>query len=69
VKNNAYGLGFSVAGPIIDSFAEVSHLAVVRAEEAFALRKKRLAPAGIALRSLTPRGLWSLTPRELSRGS
>jgi len=39
VKNNAYGLGFDVAGPILDAFAEVTHLAVVRADEAFALRK------------------------------
>jgi alanine racemase len=38
VKNNAYGLGLEAAGPILDSLAEVSHLAVVRADEAFALR-------------------------------
>ena len=37
VKNNAYGLGLETAGPLLDGMAGVSHLAVVRAEEAFAL--------------------------------
>jgi alanine racemase len=39
VKNNAYGLGLETAAPILDSLAEVSHLAVVRADEALALRR------------------------------
>jgi alanine racemase len=39
VKNNAYGLGLETAAPILDSLAQVSHLAVVRADEAVALRK------------------------------
>ena len=39
VKNNAYGLGLETAGPLLDGMAGVSHLAVVRVEEAFALRK------------------------------
>ena len=39
VKNNAYGLGLETAGPILDSLAEVSHVAVVRSDEALALRK------------------------------
>ena len=39
VKNNAYGLGLETAGLLLESFAEVSHLAVVRAEEALTLRK------------------------------
>jgi alanine racemase len=39
VKNNAYGLGLETAAAILDSLAEVSHLAVVRADEALALRK------------------------------
>ena len=38
VKNNAYGLGLETAGPLLDGMAGVSHLAVVRVEEAFALR-------------------------------
>jgi alanine racemase len=39
VKNNAYGLGLEVAGPIVDRVPEVDTLAVVRASEALALRK------------------------------
>ena len=39
VKNNTYGLGLEVAGPIVDRVPEVHTLAVVRASEAFALRK------------------------------
>ena len=38
-KNNAYGLGLGTAGPLLDALPEVSMLAVVRAEEALALRK------------------------------
>jgi alanine racemase len=39
VKNNAYGLGLSVAGPLLDRMSEVSALAVVRPDEALTLRK------------------------------
>ena len=39
VKNNTYGLGLEVAGPVVDRVPEVQSLAVVRASEAFALRK------------------------------
>jgi len=38
-KNNAYGLGLSVAGPILDAIPEVSGLAVVKTSEALALRE------------------------------
>jgi alanine racemase len=38
VKNNAYGLGVSVVGPILDSAPEVLGLAVVKAREAMTLR-------------------------------
>ena len=38
-KNNAYGLGLDAAAPILAALPEVSHLAVVRADEALALRK------------------------------
>jgi alanine racemase len=37
-KNNAYGLGCKEAGPILDSLAEVWGIAVVRIDEAIALR-------------------------------
>ena len=39
VKNNTYGLGLEIAGPIVDRLPEVQILAVVRASEAFTLRK------------------------------
>jgi alanine racemase len=42
VKNNAYGLGLSVAGPLFDKMPEIRMLAVVRPEEAFALRQARV---------------------------
>jgi alanine racemase len=38
-KNNAYGCGLAVAGPIFDSLPAVDALAVVRPDEALALRK------------------------------
>jgi alanine racemase len=37
-KNNAYGCGLATAGPMLDKLAAVWGLAVVRPEEAFALR-------------------------------
>ena len=39
VKNNAYGLGLSVAGPLLDRMSEVRSLAVVRPDEALTLRQ------------------------------
>jgi alanine racemase len=41
VKNNAYGLGLSIAGPLLDAMPEVRALAVVRPDEALALRRAR----------------------------
>lgn len=38
VKNNAYGLGLEVAGPLLDAMPEVRALAVVRPDEATRLR-------------------------------
>ena len=39
VKNNAYGLGLETAGPILDRLPEIQSFAVVRADEALALRR------------------------------
>src|SRR5439155_14018173 len=39
LKNYAYGLGVCVAGPLLDRMSEVRMLAVVRPEEALALRQ------------------------------
>jgi len=38
VKNNAYGLGLTTVGPILDSLDEVAGLAVVKADQAIGLR-------------------------------
>ena len=38
VKNNAYGLGIAHVGPVLDAAPEVATLAVVKPEEALALR-------------------------------
>ncbi|MGH7713101.1 MAG: alanine racemase, partial [Gemmatimonadaceae bacterium] len=37
-KNNAYGCGCAVVGPVLDGLREVSAIAVVRIDEAVALR-------------------------------
>lgn len=45
VKNNAYGLGLDVAGPLLARMAEVRALAVVRPDEALTLRKAGVTKA------------------------
>lgn len=65
VKNNVYGLGFDVAAPVIDSFAEVSHLAVVRAEEALALRKAGVKKPVLLMGPATPDELAELVPLDI----
>jgi len=39
VKNNAYGLGLTTVGPILDQLDEVAGLAVVKTDQALALRE------------------------------
>ena len=58
-KNNAYGLGLASVGPICDRMPEVMGLAVVRTDEAFALRdagvkKPVLLMAGITATEIAP---------------
>jgi alanine racemase len=65
VKNNAYGLGLETAGPILDALAEVSHLAVVRAEEALALRKAGARKAILLMGPATDEELLELTPLDV----
>lgn len=38
VKNNAYGLGLTTVGPILDDLSEIAGLAVVKPDQAIALR-------------------------------
>ena len=65
VKNNAYGLGLDVAGPILDSLAEVSHLAVVRADEALALRKAGVRKPVLLMGPATEEELVELVPLDV----
>jgi alanine racemase len=65
VKNNAYGLGLETAGPILDSLAEVSHLAVVRADEALALRKAGVRKPILLMGPATEDEMLELTPLDV----
>ncbi len=65
VKNNAYGLGLETAAPILDSLPEVSHLAVVRADEALALRKAGARKPILLMGPATEDELLELTPLDV----
>lgn len=65
VKNNCYGLGFEVGAPIIDALADVTHLAVVRADEAFALRKAGVRKPVLLMGPATPEELLELVPLDV----
>jgi alanine racemase len=65
VKNNAYGLGLETAGPALDSLAEVSHLAVVRTDEALALRKAGVRKPILLMGPATEDELLELVPLDV----
>jgi alanine racemase len=65
VKNNAYGLGLETAAPVLDALAEVSHLAVVRADEALALRKAGTRKPILLMGPATEDELLELTPLDV----
>lgn len=65
VKNNAYGLGFETAGPILSGLSEVSHLAVVRADEALALRKAGVRKPILLMGPATEDELMELVPLDI----
>jgi alanine racemase len=65
VKNNAYGLGLETAGPLLDSFGEVSHLAVVRPEEAVTLRKAGVRKPILLMGPATEEELLELLPLDV----
>ena len=54
VKNNCYGLGLEVAGPIVDRLPQVHTLAVVRASEALALRRAGATKPILLMNRATP---------------
>jgi alanine racemase len=65
VKNNAYGLGLDTAAPILDSLVGVSQLAVVRADEALALRKAGVHKPILLMGPATEDELLELTPLDV----
>jgi alanine racemase len=65
VKNNAYGLGLETAGVLLDELAEVSHLAVVRPEEALTLRKAGARKPILLMGPATEEELLELTPLDV----
>jgi alanine racemase len=67
VKNNAYGLGLETAGPILDSLAEVAHLAVVRADEALVLRTVGVRKPILLMGPATEEELLELIPLDVTQ--
>jgi alanine racemase len=65
VKNNAYGLGLETAGLLLDSLTEVSHLAVVRPEEALTLRKAGARKPILLMGPATEEERLELTPIDV----
>jgi alanine racemase len=65
VKNNAYGLGLDVAAPVLAGLPEVSALAVVRADEALALRKAGVRIPILLMGPATEDELLELVPRDV----
>ena len=65
VKNNAYGLGLATAGPILDRIAAVSMLAVVRPEEALALRRAGVRKPILLMGPASEEELLELVPKDV----
>jgi len=65
VKNNAYGLGLDTAGPIFDRLAEVQMLAVVRPEEALALRRAGVRKPVLLMGPASEAELLELVPMDV----
>ncbi len=64
-KNNAYGLGLASAGPILDNISQVHALAVVRPEEAFALRRAGVRKPILLMGPATEQELLELVPLDV----
>src|SRR5437868_10018271 len=67
VKNNAYGLGLDTAAPILAALPEVSLLAVVRADEALALRKAGVRKPILLMGPATEDELLELIPLDVAQ--
>jgi alanine racemase len=65
VKNNAYGLGIETAAPMLAALAEVSFLAVVRADEALELRNAGVRKPILLMGPATEEELLELVPRDV----
>jgi alanine racemase len=65
VKNNAYGLGLSTAGPILESLPEVSGLAVVKADAALRLRDAGIRKPILLMAMCTERDGHELVARDV----
>lgn len=65
VKNNAYGLGLETAGPLLAALPEVSLLAVVRPDEALALRKAGVRRPILLMGPATEDELLELVPLDI----
>jgi alanine racemase len=65
VKNNAYGLGLETAGSLLDALGEVSHLAVVRPDEALTVRKGGARKPILLMGPATEEELLELAPLDV----
>jgi alanine racemase len=64
-KNNAYGLGLETAGPLLDRLAEVRMLAVVRPDEALALRRAGVKKPILLMGPANADEMADLVPRDV----
>jgi alanine racemase len=64
-KNNAYGLGCSVVGPVLDGLREVAGIAVVRIEEAVALRDAGVRKPVLLMARCEPSEMEDLLARDI----
>jgi alanine racemase len=64
-KNNAYGLGLGAVGPIFDRMSEVLAIAVVRTDEAFALRDAGVRKPVLLMAGVTAAELDELIARDV----
>lgn len=64
-KNNAYGLGCAVVGPVLDGLPEVWGIAVVRIDEAIALRDAGVRKPVLLMARCEPNELDELLARDV----